>query len=574
MFKKVREWYENKTFAKKILYSTVIFCIIPFLISTLITSIFFVNILIERTTKSIEDANNKIALLIGKRFSQCEYSVDSLICDPTFLCLLRNEDVFLTAYEADLFLKECISELQTAIPEIEEIIIYGDAELSEEMFRPLSGAAQNKNINYAVSRQYTTWYAEEGNVYAAYPVKDPYLHTLLGIMVIRFDMNKLIDVYTQISFEEYGIYVYGPNHESIYTKEIFPFEIGKMTENMLKNSRSDLYVAGRYFIENHITIPSYNINLYCIVPKSSVYRPIWSYLSIPLIVWAACFMFIIYLYIFLSRSLSHRVKKLESQMTRFSTGDLTGFIPENIKDEIGNISTFCSQAISSLKQLIDETYIAQIELQQAKNTALVAQINPHFLYNTLNMIASFAIISENTDIADLVTQLSNYYRTTLNKGKNLITIEDELLNVTSYCNLQLKLHDNRFKIYYEIDKKIYNYKTINLCLQPLVENAIEHGINNLPDDEGYIRIFAELYENEIVFSVINNGAPELDVDPNMYLQKASKGYGLKNIEDRIHITFGKEYGLKLSCKNGVFTATITIPTHIRNTYIDNTNAEK
>ena len=161
MFKKVREWYENKTFAKKILYSTVIFCIIPFLISTLITSIFFVNILIERTTKSIEDANNKIALLIGKRFSQCEYSVDSLICDPTFLCLLRNEDVFLTAYEADLFLKECISELQTAIPEIEEIIIYGDAELSEEMFRPLSGAAQNKNINYAVSRQYTTWYTEE-----------------------------------------------------------------------------------------------------------------------------------------------------------------------------------------------------------------------------------------------------------------------------------------------------------------------------------------------------------------------------------------------------------------------------
>lgn len=261
-------------------------------------------------------------------------------------------------------------------------------------------------------------------------------------------------------------------------------------------------------------------------------------------------------------------------MTRFSTGDLTGFIPENINDEIGNISTFCSQAISSLKKLIDETYIAQIELQQAKNTALVAQINPHFLYNTLNMIASFAIISENTDIADLVTQLSNYYRTTLNKGKNLITIEDELLNVTSYCNLQLKLHDNRFKIYYEIDKRIYNYKTINLCLQPLVENAIEHGINNLPDDEGYIRIFAELYENEIVFSVINNGAPELDVDPNMYLQKASKGYGLKNIEDRIHITFGKEYGLKLSCKNGVFTATITIPTHIRNTYIDNTNAEK
>ena len=258
-------------------------------------------------------------------------------------------------------------------------------------------------------------------------------------------------------------------------------------------------------------------------------------------------------------------------MKKFSNGDLTGFVPESINDEIGNISIFCSQAIARIKQLIDETYIAQIKFHQAKNDALVAQINPHFLYNTLNMIASYAILSDNTDIADLVTQLSNYYRTTLNKGQTLITIEDELLNVTSYCNLQLKLHDNKFRINYDTDKRVYHYKTINLCLQPLVENAIEHGINNLPENEGYINISSELCDNEILFTVINNGAPEYNIDPNTFLQKTSKGYGLKNIEDRIRIAFGDNYGLKLSCKGGIFKAVITIPTQITNPNIDNTD---
>ena len=187
------------------------------------------------------------------------------------------------------------------------------------------------------------------------------------------------------------------------------------------------------------------------------------------------------------------------------------------------------------------------------------------------MIASYAILSDNTDIADLVTQLSNYYRTTLNKGQTLITIEDELLNVTSYCNLQLKLHDNKFTINYDTDKRVYHYKTINLCFQPLVENAIEHGINNLPENEGYINISSELRDNEILFTVINNGAPEYNIDPNTFLQKTSKGYGLKNIEDRIRIAFGDNYGLKLSCKDGIFKAVITIPTQITNPNIDNTD---
>ena len=573
MFTTLRKWYENKTFAKKILYSTIVFCIIPFVISIIFSSFFFLNILIERTNKNINDTNNTIAMLVGKRFSQCGYVVDNLIYDPTFLCLIRNEDVFLTPYESELYISECISEMQIAIPEIQEIIIYADTKYSGEVFHPLSSAAQNENLNYAVNQKFTTWYADEGNIYAAYPIIDLFLSNLLGIAVIRFDLEKLINEYTQLSFTEYGIYMYGPNSDNIYTKEVFPFEIGTITERMLNNGEEekDLYIAGRPFINNHITISPYNINLYCIIPKNSVYNPIRKYLIIPLLVWAVCFLFIIYLYIFLSRSLSQRVRKLESQMTKFSNGDLTGFVPESINDEIGNISIFCSQAIARIKQLIDETYIAQIKFHQAKNDALVAQINPHFLYNTLNMIASYAILSDNTDIADLVTQLSNYYRTTLNKGQTLITIEDELLNVTSYCNLQLKLHDNKFTINYDTDKRVYHYKTINLCLQPLVENAIEHGINNLPENEGYINISSELCDNEILFTVINNGAPEYNIDPNTFLQKTSKGYGLKNIEDRIRIAFGDNYGLKLSCKGGIFKAVITIPTQITNPNIDNTD---
>lgn len=568
MFKKIRKWYENKTFSKKIFFSYLLFCIIPFFIATLITSALFINILFDRTTSTISDSNEKISNLMLNKLSQCEYVVNNLVCDPTFLNIVQESENIMTAYEINNYLNDQMTEMQVAVPEIKEFTIFSNVLHENDAFRSLSDVAQDRNLSAAITRQYATWYSEKGNIYAAYPIHDMYSGVSLGLIALRFDMQDMVSDYTELSHEEYGVYMFGPDSDIIYSRENFSFEIGKVTEKMLKKSEDRFFTAGKFFICDHTEIPNYSINLYCIVPEDTIYKPIRNYLMIPVIVWIICLLLVIALCLFMSRSLSKRVRLLESQMNRFSNGDLTVFEAEDIEDEIGNISRFCSQALERLNQLINDNYISQIKLQDAQNKALVAQINPHFLYNTLNMIAGQAIISGNTVITDVIVQLSNYYRTTLNKGKNLISVEDEIMNVKAYCNLQQRLHDYRFAIEYDIDKSVYTYTTINLCLQPLVENAIEHGVNNLPEGEGIIHISAHNTGDDIVFSIINNGAPEIDADPNTFLQKATKGYGLKNIQDRISIVFGEEYGLKLSSSNGVFTATLKIPTRLTNKYIE------
>ncbi len=568
MFKRIKLWYENKTFSKKIFYSYLLFCIIPFFIATLITSLLFTNILFERTTSTISDSNEKISNLMKSKLSQCEYIVNNLICDPTFLSIVQESENIMTAYEINNYLNEQMTEMQIAVPEIKEFTIFANVMHDNDAFCPLSDVAQDKNLSNAITRRYATWYSKNGNIYAAYPIQDMYSQLSLGLITLRFDMQDMVNDYTELSHEEYGIYMFGPGNDTIYSKEYFTFEIGKVTERMLKKSDDRFFTAGKSFMCDHTEIPNYNINLYCIVPEDSIYGPIRNYLMIPIIVWMVCLLLVIALCLFMSRSLSKRVRLLESQMNRFSNGDLTVFEAEDIEDEIGNISRFCSQALESLNQLINDNYISQIKLQDAQNKALVAQINPHFLYNTLNMIASQAIISGDTVITDVIVQLSNYYRTTLNKGKNLISVEDEIMNVKAYCNLQQRLHDYRFAIEYDIDKSVYTYTTINLCLQPLVENAIEHGVNNLPDGEGIIHISAHNIDDNIVFKIINNGAPDIEGDPNNFLQKATKGYGLKNIQDRISIVFGEEYGLNLTSAKGVFTAILKIPTQFNNKYIE------
>ena len=116
-------------------------------------------------------------------------------------------------------------------------------------------------------------------------------------------------------------------------------------------------------------------------------------------------------------------------------------------------------------------------------TALQAQINPHFLYNSLSLINWKAIEKGNDDISDITLALSNFYRTSLNKGRNTLSIAEEISNVKSYIAIQLIMHDDEFDVDYDIAEEILPYETLNLILQPIVENAIEHGIDVKSDGE-------------------------------------------------------------------------------------------
>ncbi|MDE7201438.1 MAG: histidine kinase, partial [Lachnospiraceae bacterium] len=200
--------------------------------------------------------------------------------------------------------------------------------------------------------------------------------------------------------------------------------------------------------------------------------------------------------------------------------------------------------VYTINNLINEVLLSKIRQQKSEIEILQSQINPHFLYNSLSLINSKAIVSGQNDISQMARLLSTFYRTMLNKGQQITTIASELENTKSYVSIQQMMHSYSFDVVYDIDEKILEYPIPNLLLQPLAENAIVHGLDHreLPD-RAILSISCYQESENIIFKIMDNGCGMSDDECESILTKDSKGYGVKNVHQRIQLYYGAEYGL-------------------------------
>ena len=212
------------------------------------------------------------------------------------------------------------------------------------------------------------------------------------------------------------------------------------------------------------------------------------------------------------------------------------------RDEIGQLEENFNRMVCQLQKLIEFELQQEITIRDNQLETLYAQISPHFLYNTLYAINMKAIMLESPEISTLVTSLSTFYRTALNRGKSTIAVSGEMENLKSYMNIQNILHGNTFQVYYEIDEEILDCTIPNFVLQPLAENAIEHGVDMI-DEPGIIVVAGAVRAGCIHLAIEDNG-PGFHKLPNS--QVKTGGYGLYNVDARIKLLFGKEYGLSFS----------------------------
>ena len=222
--------------------------------------------------------------------------------------------------------------------------------------------------------------------------------------------------------------------------------------------------------------------------------------------------------------------------------------------------------MDKLEASMEEIRVKQEQLSQTRLNALQSQIQPHFLYNTLDCIHWQAVADGNREISTLVKALASYYRICLSKGKNIIPLSEELQHIEYYVLIQNMRYDNRLHLDINVDEKYRQVLLPKLTLQPLVENAVEHGIERREGVNGNIFIWVEECGNgDIVLRVANsgNGMTEARVaQMNEYLaaNAADFGYGVRNVNKRIQLLFGQEYGLhyEVNAWQGV-TAAITLP---------------
>ena len=180
--------------------------------------------------------------------------------------------------------------------------------------------------------------------------------------------------------------------------------------------------------------------------------------------------------------------------------------------------------------------------------ALQAQINPHFLYNTLDSIIWLAANRKNKDVLEMTSALSKLFRIGISKGDQVITIENEIEHITSYLTIQKMRYKDKFDYTIKIDPKILQMKTIKLILQPIIENSIYHGIKN-KKGKGNIEIIGEKKRFEVVLHVIDDGVGMTkDKVMQLFLPKKTdsnpSGIGINNVNDRIKLYYGPKYGIK------------------------------
>lgn len=196
----------------------------------------------------------------------------------------------------------------------------------------------------------------------------------------------------------------------------------------------------------------------------------------------------------------------------------------------------------------------------------MAQINPHFLYNSLSIINWKALEAGEDEISKVTLALSTYYRTSLNRGETMTTIENELQNIRAYLRIQSVMHDGNFQVVEDVDMNVGEVQIPKLILQPLIENAIDHGLD-ISDKEDHIlwisvrqELAAEDGGDEIIFEVRDNGIGMDEEKVESLLTYSSNGYGLRNVYERIKVLYGDRGDVKILSEPGSGTTVrIIIP---------------
>jgi sensor histidine kinase YesM len=343
-----------------------------------------------------------------------------------------------------------------------------------------------------------------------------------------------------------------------------PFSMNKLT-NIIDTTNESIHFDGTYLL-NKKRLKKSNWTICHILPQNELahstkqlYLRVFSYIII-------IFVILIIAIVIASIYYNKRICKLMNQIQSVENGNFDIQYTDSNHDEIGQLSQAFNKMYMNLKNYIQKEYILDLERKNATITALQATINPHFLYNTLDAIRTKSLISQDYDTSEMITLLGNIFRWSTETKKVMVRIEDELEYAMCYLTLQNIRYEHTITIDYQVNDDVLKYAIPKFTLQPLVENAIHHGIeNNLQDSLITIKAFKEL--DNIILKVSDNGLGikedvlyRLRKQINIESINTNKHIGLRNINQRLKLIYGESNGLTINSKyqQGT-TITIIIP---------------
>lgn len=326
-----------------------------------------------------------------------------------------------------------------------------------------------------------------------------------------------------------------------------------------------LQVGGNEVIAGVKMIAGTDWSLVSVVPLQSVYasgHKVRNQILFFMFLLAVLSSLLVY---WISSSQTRRIGMVIRKMRRVQSGELEPVKSDGSRDEVGELVENFNFMVSRMKIILDEQYKLGQEAKNSELKALHSQINPHFLYNTMDLINWMAIQHNVPEISSLVQSLSQFYKLSLNKGEETISLGKELEHTQLYVDIQNRRFGNTIELNIDVDEALLDYSIPKITLQPIIENSILHGIRETEKRRGEIFIYSYREPNAIVLVIQDNGIGMPEELVNRFNAKEistekQDGYGIRNINHRIRLLFGFSYGLHFDSRMGEGTTVeIRIP---------------
>ncbi len=399
------------------------------------------------------------------------------------------------------------------------------------------------------------------SVTAIYPVTRN--DVLRGYIMMEINLQKISSLFESTQQENEGIMLIGSEGKFIFDYHSDRQEIDKELIGDLKaldeNQIRSFSATGNLYIAKKLLEPQW-----CVVSENSfriLTQPIYDSLRIMGIILISGMALIILVTVFMVKKMQKPYERLIERIASYDGSEpIKIYEKKNTPWEIAAVRTKFEEMAGHINRLIQDVYIEKLRKQEMELQVLTNQMNPHFLYNSLQVIQTKAVLSGNQDIEELILALGNMLRYGMERTKEKVLIGDEISYIKDYLMFYKVRFPALFEYEIEYKDEILKYKTIKFILQPIVENCFKHGFHDRKEG-GRIRISIEEQSSGIYFSITDNGSGiEEDKVKEMNRQKEMHDMdhhiGILNTAMRIQLAYGPEYGLKIESKEGEYTRVV------------------
>ena len=395
----------------------------------------------------------------------------------------------------------------------------------------------------------------------------------LGVLLVDMkysSIERILDKANSASVSSEYVYLMDPNGEIIYHPKQELIRMGRFQENNQEAVRASdeswkEMFGGKQRIVTQKTISFTGWKLVSVVPLESfgMGKDSTRYLVIMLV--SLALLATVILNQFVSARISKPLRRLNDSVREWEAGNQEPDIYVGGSLEVEHLGRTLRSTMKQIQELMQDIVVKQEEKRKSELDALQSQINPHFLYNTLDSIVWMITGERYDDAVFMITQLASLFRISLSRGKTIIRVEDEIKHAENYMNIQKIRYKNAFEVSFDIAPEILSACTVKLVVQPILENAIYYGMEAM-DDDGIISVRGYQKDGDVFLEISDNGlgmpeeaAAKLLTEGERVRSRGS-GVGLLNVHNRIRLRFGEQYGLQIeSCPDEGMTVRIHIP---------------